>query len=146
MKKHLAILFFSFMFSFQWTLAFAQSEMKKPDYKAPNFHPEAKLVTLAKQKLFEMGLSKKYDLNRPIYLQTPSQLGEDYVAFPLPCTEKRADGHLRLHCLVHVSSLFGRVIRVQELTNKSEIAVYARITPDGNVIGYKTEYVTQDSQ
>jgi len=138
MKKFFLLICLLLSFLYPGPLVFGQSGMEKPDYKPPDFHPEAKLITLAQQKLFEMGLSKKYDLNRPVYLQTPSQLGEDYVGFPLPYTKKTPDGYLRLHCLVHVSSLFATVTHVQELTDKSEIAVYAHFTSDGNITGYKT--------
>jgi len=121
-------------------IAAAQPDGPIPAGAAPKFHPEAKLIALAKQKLSDAGLNQKYDLNRPVYLQTPSQLGQDYVGFPLADTRQNPDGDLRLHCLVHVSALYGTVIRVQELIKPGDTVVLAHLTPDGNLSGYTIDH------
>jgi hypothetical protein len=79
----------------------------KPEYQAPSYVPEQKLVQLAIAKLEAAGLGPKYNVMRPFYAQTPSQMGEDFVGFTFGQAKPDSGGFVRLSCIVPVNSLMG---------------------------------------
>ena len=110
----------------------------KPEYDAPSYVPEQKLVQLAIAKLEAADLAPKYNVIRPFYTQTPSQMGEDFVGFTLGQPKPDSEGFVRLHCIVPVNSLRGSAGQPEELLDESK-KVFVRLDENGKVRGFKTE-------
>ena len=110
----------------------------KPEYDAPSYVSEQKLVQSAIAKLEEAGLGPKYNVIQPFYAQTPSQMGEDFVGFTLGHPKPDSEGFVRLHCIVPVNSLRGSAGQPEELLGGSK-KMFVRVDENGRVRGFKTE-------
>ena len=116
----------------------------KPEYDAPSYVSEQKLVQSAIVKLEEAGLGPKYNIIQPFYAQTPSQMGEDFVGFTFGQPKPDAEGFVRLHCVVPANSLRGSVGEPEELLTSSK-KVFVRVDDNGKVSGFKTEEPQQQN-
>ena len=110
----------------------------KPEYDAPSYVPEEKLVQLAIAKLEATGLGPKYNVIRSLYTQTPSQMGEGFVGFTFGQPKPDAQGFVRLRCIVPVNSLRGTAGQPEELRDENR-KVFVRLDENGRVVGFKTE-------
>jgi hypothetical protein len=122
----------------QQTPVFQPPTSSKPEYAAPSHVPQQKLISLAIAKVEAAGLGPKYNVIRPLYVQTPSQMGEDFVGFSLGQPKPDAEGFVRLRCVVPVNSLRGTAGQPEELLAESR-KVFVRIDENGKVAGFKTE-------
>lgn len=108
----------------------------KPDYEV-SYVSQEKLVRLAVAKMKEAGLDAEYNVAKPLYAETPSQMGEAFVGFVTGKLRPDEQGFLRQQCIVPVNSLFGTAGKPEEL-GKDSRRVFVHLDKKGNVTGYRT--------
>jgi hypothetical protein len=82
----------------------AQANSPKPNYVAPRTIPASNLYHAASVRLKNAGLDKQYDTARAFMFWTPSQMGDEFVGFPLVGARTDTNNTLDIHCLVEVNA------------------------------------------
>ena len=116
-----------------------RSAGSKPEYEAPSYMPGEKLIALAVQALRTEDLLSKYNVAFALYVETPSQMGEEMVVFCLTGAGIPETGERSVDCIVHVSSLLGKVLRIEEISPESEELRIVSVNADGRATGYYTK-------
>ncbi len=113
----------------------AQS-VEKPIYQV-KYTPKESIISNAVAELEKAGLGPKYNVIQPFYIQTPSQMGNDFVGFTSGLAKPDTDGFVRLRCIIPVNSMSGATGKPEELWGDVK-QIYVHLDEKGNVTGFKT--------
>lgn len=110
----------------------------KPEYDAPSYVPQNKLVAMAAQAMRDKGFETKYNLQTGLYVATPSQVGEDMVVFCLMGAGTPETGDRGVDCIVYVSSLspLNNIIRIEELNPDGDKRLIVSVNEQFKATGY----------
>lgn len=92
---------------------------------------------VATQAMRDKGLDKKYNLRTGLYVATSSQMGEDMIAYCLMGAGTPMTGDRAADCIVHVSSLRGAVLSIEELDPDGEQRLFISVDQQGKATGYR---------
>lgn len=101
-----------------------------------SYTPQDRLIAKAIAALEKAGLGPKYNLLRPFYVRTQSQMGEDFVAFATGQHPPDDEGFIRVRCIVRVDSLRGTAGEHEELQEDGR-QILVRLDRHGTVIGFR---------
>jgi hypothetical protein len=99
--------------------------------------PQDHLIRSAREKLEWKGWGPRFNVGEPLYVQTPSNVTEDFVGFTVGTVKPDQDGYVQLYCIVPVDPIQGDIGEPQACFDENA-ATYVHLNKRGNVDGYKT--------
>lgn len=112
-----------------------QTNSPKPDYVAPQTIPVSNVYNAASARLKKAGLDKQYDTARPFMFWTPSQMGEEFVGFPLVGARADTNNTIDIHCLVEVNAYWEGVFHtngiIRSFPDKDGLVPYVQFDKRG---------------